>query len=78
MYSDSKVKAPLILGTISSKEVGHAVIKAIKKNKPDVIVNSVPFRPLLEINVLFPNFGNWFARVTGIIEFCKKRADLGK
>ena len=78
MYSDSKVKAPLILGTISSKKVGDAVIKAIKKNKPDVIVNSGPLRPLLAINALFPNFGNWFARVTGIIEFCKKRADLGE
>ncbi len=78
MYSDSQVKAPLILGTISSNKVAGAVIKAIKKNKPDVIVNSGPLRPLLAIDVLFPNFGNWFARITGINDFCRKRADLGE
>jgi len=78
MFSDSKVKAPLILGTIPSKKVAKALLKAIKKNKPEVIVNSGPLRPLLAINALFPNFGNWFARVTGITAFCKNRADLGE
>ena len=63
MYSDSQVKAPLILGTISSNKVAGAVIKAIKKNKPDVIVNSGPLRPLLAIDALFPNFGNWKVRM---------------
>ncbi|GIS73553.1 MAG: hypothetical protein CM1200mP10_31300 [Candidatus Neomarinimicrobiota bacterium] len=53
MYSDSNVKAPLILGTISSNKVAGAVIKAIKKNKPDVIVNSGPLRPLLAIDDYF-------------------------
>ena len=76
MFSDSQVKAPLVLGTISSKKVAKALIKAIKKNKPDIIVNSGPLRPLLALNALFPNFGNWFARATGITAFCKNRADL--
>ncbi len=78
MYSDSQVKAPLVLGTIPSKKVAKALVKAIKKNKPDVIVNSGPLRPLLAIDALFPNFGNWFARVTGVTAFCKNRADLGE
>ena len=60
------------------KKVAKALIKAIRKNKPDVIINSGPLKPLLAIDVLFPNFGNWFARVTGIIDFCRKRADLGE
>ena len=78
MYSDSQVKAPLILGTIPSKKVAKALVKAIKKNKPDVIVNSGPLRPLLAIDALFPNFGNWFARITGITAFCRNRAELGE
>ena len=78
MYSDSQVKAPLVLGTIPSKKVAKALVKAIKKNKPDVIVNSGPLRPLLAIDALFPNFGNWFARVTGITAFCRNRAELGE
>ena len=78
MFSDSQVKAPLILGTIPSKKVAKALLKAIKRNKPEVIINSGPLRPLLAINALFPNFGNWFARVTGITAFCRNRADLGE
>ena len=78
MYSDSQVKAPLVLGTITSKKVAKALLKAIKKNKPDVIVNSGPLRPLLAIDALFPNFGNWFARITGITAFCRNRAELGE
>ena len=78
MYSDSQVKAPLVLGTITSKKVAKALLKAIKKNKPDVIVNSGPLRPLLAIDTLFPNFGNWFARITGITAFCRNRAELGE
>ena len=78
MFSDSQVKAPLVLGTIPSKKVAKALVKAIKKNKPDVIVNSGPLRPLLAIDALFPNFGNWFARVTGITAFCRNRAELGE
>tara|TARA_Y100001934_G_scaffold200977_1_gene236972 strand:- start:1265 stop:2074 length:810 start_codon:yes stop_codon:yes gene_type:complete len=78
MFSDSKVKAPIILGTISSKKVAKALIVAIKKNKPDVIVNSGPLRPLLAIDALFPKFGNWFARITGITAFCRNRAELGE
>ena len=46
------------------------------KNKPDVIINSGPLRPLLAIDALFPNFGNWFARITGITSFCRNRAEL--
>ena len=78
MFSDSKVKAPIILGTISSKKVAKALIVAIKKNKPDVIVNSGPLRPLLAIDALFPKFGNWFARIMGITAFCRNRAELGE
>ena len=78
MYSDSQVKAPLVLGTITSKKVAKSLIKAIKNNKPDVIVNSGPLRPLLAIDALFPNFGNWFARRTGITAFCRNRAELGE
>ncbi|MDG2266768.1 MAG: SDR family NAD(P)-dependent oxidoreductase [Candidatus Marinimicrobia bacterium] len=78
MFSDSQVKAPLVLGTIPSKKVAKALVKAIKKNKPDVIVNSGPLRPLLAVDALFPNFGNWFARATGITAFCRNRAELGE
>ena len=31
---------------------------------------------MLAIDALFPNFGNWFARITGITSFCRNRAEL--
>ena len=52
------------------------IVENFNRIKPDVIINSGPLRPLLAIDALFPNFGNWFARITGITSFCRNRAEL--
>lgn len=46
---------PRLLGTSTPQEVARAVVRAIRRDLPDVIVNPTPVRPLLALGQLFPS-----------------------
>jgi short-subunit dehydrogenase len=48
------VKTPFFYGASPSEKVASAVVRAIKQNLPEVIVNPVPVRPFLALETLFP------------------------
>ena len=60
------IKAPGIMGTSSPEDVAQAVLKAIQKDLPEVIVNSKPVRPFLAISSLFPRFAEWLSDRIGL------------
>ena len=62
------VVPPAILGVSHPEKVARAVVKAIRTNAPEVIVNPGPMRPLLAIATLSPGFGEWFTRVFSLHE----------
>ncbi|MFT4590576.1 MAG: short-subunit dehydrogenase [Candidatus Binatia bacterium] len=64
--------APAVLGTIRPEAVARAVVRAIQKDKPQVIVNKWPVRPLFAMAELFPSFGAWLTRFTGAHKFFKR------
>ena len=78
MYQDNikntTLKAPKSFGTSPPHYVAKAVIKAIKKNKSDIIVNRKPIRPLLLLQSMAPSLTSWFAVKTGSLEFAKSFA----
>ena len=78
MYQDNikntSLKAPKSFGTSPPHYVAKAVIKAIKKNKSDIIVNIKPIRPLLLLQSIAPSLTSWFAVKTGSLEFAKSFA----
>ena len=78
MYQDNikntSLKAPKSFGTSPPHNVAKAVIKAIKENKSDIIVNSTPIRPLLLLQSIAPSLTSWFAVKTGSLEFAKSFA----
>ncbi|MDX2444172.1 MAG: SDR family NAD(P)-dependent oxidoreductase [Bacteroidales bacterium] len=78
MYQDNikntTLKAPGSFGTSPPDDVARAVIRAIKKNKSDIIVNSKPLRPLLALQSIAPSITSWFAAKTGSLEFGKSFA----
>jgi len=64
MYEDQKIEtggysAPSILGSSDPTDVADAVVHAIHKDEPEILVNSYPLRFTLTLSRLFPRFGLW-------------------
>jgi len=73
MFYEDHVDPPAMLGTSKPQAVADAVIKAIKNNSAEIIVNKGPMKPLLAIGQISPSFGDKIVRKFGVIEFNKKR-----
>ncbi len=69
------LKAPSLLGSSKVEAVGAAMLRAIVKDLPDVLVNPIPVRPLLAIAQLFPKLGEKLIIATGGHEFFRRVAD---
>src|SRR6266446_2045991 len=73
IYANLKARtgyaAPVVLGTSAPETVPRAVIRAVERNIPEVIINSIPIRPLLVLNLLLPSFGEWLTHKTGASDF---------
>lgn len=73
MFYDDHVDAPATLGTSKPQSVADAVVKAIRKNSAEIIVNKGPMKPLLSLNQLSPKLGDSILRKFGVLEVSKKR-----
>ena len=61
----SGLEAPWLLGTSSPEQVVKAMLRAIRKDLPEVIINPIPVRPLLALCALWPALGEWALAQTG-------------
>jgi short-subunit dehydrogenase len=68
------VSAPRMLGTVPPESVGEAVVRAIRKNLPEVVVNKGPARPLILLNAVAPRLAARVGRVRPIREFTERLA----
>jgi len=73
MFFDGHVDPPALLGASKPQAVADAVVKAIKNNSAEIIVNSGPIKPLLAIGQISPVFGDTVVRKFGVPELSKKR-----
>jgi short-subunit dehydrogenase len=76
MYHDAKqatgITASPLSGRATPDAVARAVVKAIKKDRPQIIVNTPSLRPLAALSALVPRFGEWILRSTnGYAPFVK-------
>ncbi len=82
IYADLKKRsglaAPALLGTSPPEKVAQAMIKAIEKDLPEIIINPLPVRPLLGLIALFPQVGEWAADKTGANAFFRKVVEKQK
>ena len=80
MYAKTKeefgVEAPRRLGVSKPEAVAGGVIRAIRKDLPEVIVNPGPIRPLLMVNAVSPSLGEWIVERTGAAAVFRKVAEL--
>jgi hypothetical protein len=69
MYADSVrehgQRAPFAIGTTSPEAVAAAVVRAIERDAPEIIVSSRPIRFLLVLGAISPRLGEWLLRKLG-------------
>jgi short-subunit dehydrogenase len=82
MYADmvrsSGVKASRLLGESKPQAVADAVVKAIKRDSSELIVNPSPMRPLLAFLQLLPDSGARVSKLLGVTKLARRVADASK
>ncbi|MBW3542832.1 MAG: SDR family NAD(P)-dependent oxidoreductase [Planctomycetes bacterium] len=64
---------PLTMGATSVRAVTRAVVKAIRRDRPEVLVNFPPMRPFCVLAELFPRLGDWLVRKT-VVRYLRRVA----
>jgi short-subunit dehydrogenase len=64
--------APPIMGTSQPQQVADAVLRAIERDRFEIIVNPLPVRPLLAFAALFPGIGEWVIEKFGTNQFFRE------
>ncbi len=73
MFASFGVKPPVLMGQSKPVAVAKAVVTAIKKDKFEILVNPLPVRPLLALDMLFPFVGPMFMRLAGVKKLQKEK-----
>jgi short-subunit dehydrogenase len=78
LKSKSGCSAPALIGTSPPEAIPRAVIRAIQRDLPEIIVNPMPIRPLLAFTALFPSWGEWVINKIGTNHFFRRVAETQK
>ena len=79
MYARSRkhgLRAPRVLGSISPEAVAQAVVRSVKKDLPEVILNPGPIRLILALPTLLPAVAEWGRKRMGTDELYRKAAAI--
>src|SRR5437867_261783 len=68
----SGCSAPALLGTSAPETVARAVVRALQRDIPEIIVNPLPVRPLLALTALLPSTGQWVIDKIGTNDFFRR------
>lgn len=78
MVRDTGVKASRLLGESKPEAVAEAVVKAIKRDASELIVNPSPMRPILAMAQLFPDTGARILKTLGVTALARRVAAAQK
>jgi short-subunit dehydrogenase len=79
MYERSKrhgLRAPRVLGSTSPEAVANAVVRGVKKDQPEVILNAGPIRLILALPTLVPTIAEWGRIRLGTDDLYRKAAAI--
>jgi short-subunit dehydrogenase len=74
MFARFGLQAPRTIGSCTAQQVAAAVIEALERDRPEIIVNSRPLKPLLALAALSPGLAGWLMRRLGVVEFQHRKA----
>jgi short-subunit dehydrogenase len=78
MYAEMQqlgLNAPLALRAVEPERVARAVLDAITRDEPDVLITGWPMRPLLAIQEMAPRLAQRITDVTGARDFFARVAE---
>ncbi len=78
LKATSGCEAPAMLTGCSAERVARAVVRAIERDVPELIVNRVPLRPVLALTALSPRLGDWLSRQLGVHDFFRRVIEAQK
>lgn len=70
------VTAPAMFGTTTPERVGRAVVTAIRRDAPEIIVTPYPIRPFLALAAVAPRMAQRFAEWVGVTAVAGRVAHL--
>lgn len=71
MFARKGRDAPGSLGSCTPGQVAEAVVKALHSNKPEILVNSMPLRPLMVLKSISPVAAARLGDKLGLLEFLR-------
>jgi len=75
MLRDTGVEASRLLGVSKPDKVAKAVVKAIKRNSSELIVNPTPMRGVMVATEMFPDINPRVMKTFGVISLAKRMVD---
>jgi len=75
MFAVRSQKAPRVLGTSTPEAVARAVVRAIRRDVGEIIVNPGPVRLGLVFEQLSPGFARWALGKAGVYEYYRRQAE---
>ncbi len=78
MYAEMQrfgINAPIAVRAVEPERVAHAVVEAIRQDRPDTLVTYWPMRPLLAVQELAPRVAGWAVAALGADRFFEQLAD---
>jgi short-subunit dehydrogenase len=74
MFSRFGLAPPALLGSCTSRQVAAGVLKAIERDRAEVLVNSLPVRPFLALYALAPGVFDWLLTAAGVTRLQRRKA----
>lgn len=72
MERDTGVRASRLLGVSRPEKVAEAVVKALKTNASELIVNPSPMRPVIAMSQLFPDTAPRVLKSLGVLKLARR------
>lgn len=76
MFAEYQRRPPRIAGESKPAVVAEAVVRAIVKNRAEIIVNPGPVRAMIVINAISPRLMTWLYRKGGVHRFYREQAEI--
>ena len=75
MFAERSQEAPRVLGTSTPEAVAQAVVRAIRRDVGEIIVNPGPVRLGLVFEQLSPGLARWVLEKAGVYEYYRRQAE---